>query len=439
VVLTVLLLLVVVPSADAVSRLQLFSVPSGADVMVNGVGVGTTPINLTEPAGIYDLVFTLEGYDPYATSVRLELDETRSIEAPLRIADGNGTLRVETTPVGAAAYLDGQLLGRTPYASGQTAAGFHELVLELDGYERHAERLKVIGGQLTRVQVTLDRTPTTGSIAVYSNPGGAEVLIDGQVVGSTPYEGRGYGPGTHPVVVRHAGYRDYRVEAKVEANRRTEISATLETAPADGVLSLTSIPEGARVYLDGSYRGTAPLRVAASPGVHSVRAEADGYMAQALEVELRSGVETPLSVVLPPMATTSATPAPTTTTSAGAIRIASSPEGAAITVDGEAVGVAPRTVRGLAPGAHRLSLSAAGYQVYEETVEVRSGETVLVNATLIRVKRTNATTANPSPTRTAPVYALLTPAGFGIAGIAVAIGHRRRVWRGSRTDIELAR
>lgn len=397
-----LLLVAAVPAADGASRPLISSVPPGAEVSVNGNVAGTTPIELPRPPGTYAVVFRLDGYDPYETTVLLASDESRMIEALLRVAPGEGTLRVESIPDGAEVSLDGAVIGRTPYASGRVDAGTHDLALVLEGYDRYAEQVTVLDGRLTRVEVTLTRTPTTGSLAVISSPPGASVRVDGVDRGETPYEGRGFAPGTHLVELRKEGYQNYRVQAILGANQRTEVAAILEPLPPPGRLAVTSNPPGAEVYLDGNLRGLSPVVIEVDQGVHEVRVTSDGYQAESVLAEVVAGNETPLQLTLLP--STGATAS--TLSASGAVRVVSEPQGAAITVDGVQRGIAPRTVRELSPGGHRFVLSHPGYVSLEETVFLQAGETVFVNRTLVRLP---PTPSNRTPMTTTPAESPLEP------------------------------
>lgn len=419
-----LLLVAGAPAVDGMSRLLLGSVPSGAEATVDGVPAGVTPLDLARPPGAYALVFTMDGYEPYTTTVVLAGDESRSVEARLSVTPGTGTLRVSSAPEGASVYLDGLLLGRTPYASGRVDAGTHALELQLDGFDPYAEEIAILNGRLTRIDVTLIRTPTSGTLAVLSSPSGAEVRIDRVFQGQTPYEGRGFVPGTHLVELRLDGYRAYQVQAMVEANRRTEVSTTLEPAPPRGRLVLSSSPSGARVLLDGAERGVTPLVLEADPGLHELRVEADGYAAETVSAEVRAGTETPLELTLLPVPTASVAATSTSAGATGAIRVASEPVGALLSIDGAQHGVSPRTIRDLVPGPHRLALTAVGYATLEETVEVRAGETVFVNRTLVRLPRTTSNTTTSTTTRAAGTLPVV-PGAVALGIVAVLAGRSR--------------
>jgi len=407
----ILLLVTAVPAVDGASRLFVSLGPPGAEVSVNGSVAGTTPVDLPRPPGTYAVALSLDGYEPYGTTVALDPEENRSVEVLLQASPGAGTLRVTSVPDGAEVSLDGTVLGRTPYTSGRVDAGVHDLALQREGYERYTERITVLAGRLTRVDAVLVRTPTTGILSVLSSPAGASVRIDGVDRGETPYEGRGFTPGTHLVELRREGYWDYRVQAIVAANQRTEVFTALEPLPSPGRLIITSDPSGARVLLDGTIQALTPATLEAPPGIHEVRVEADGYREETVRAQVVSGNETPIHVTLLP-----ATPTPGSSLSpAGAVRIVSAPPGAAIIVDGEQRGVAPRTVRDLATGEHQLVLTLPGYAPGRETIFVQAGETLFVNRTLVPL--TPTTSNRTTTTTTTPA----TPLSFVIVPVSLVL------------------
>jgi serine/threonine-protein kinase len=78
----------------------------------------------------------------------------------------------------------------------------------------------------------------------------------------------------------------------------------------------------------------------------------------------------------PPLSLPESSPPPTAGAareSTGIIRVVTQPPGAAITIDGEARGVSPVRVEGLALGQHSVSASLAGHSVVRQSVELTQG------------------------------------------------------------------
>jgi hypothetical protein len=65
-----------------------------------------------------------------------------------------------------------------------------------------------------------------------------------------------------------------------------------------GLLSVTTQPQHAKVYLDEVYFGLSPLRSAVEPGVHSVVVKLQGYKAATEKVSVRKGETTDLELNL---------------------------------------------------------------------------------------------------------------------------------------------
>jgi hypothetical protein len=67
---------------------------------------------------------------------------------------------------------------------------------------------------------------------------------------------------------------------------------------ANGVLSIQTNPQRAKVYLDGVYFGLTPLRSEIEPGIHDVVVKLQGYKTAAEKVSVRKGNNTELELNL---------------------------------------------------------------------------------------------------------------------------------------------
>jgi PEGA domain len=129
---------------------------------------------------------------------------------------------------------------------------------------------------------------------------------------------------------------------------------------APGSLSVSSSVDGASVYLDGELLGEAPLtREGISAGRHRVRVESSGHEPFETNVRVRGGeiakVEANLSRLAP------------------SLRVESDVPGATVFLDRNFVGTTPVDVKGVSPGEHQLTVSADGYDMYAETLNLESG------------------------------------------------------------------
>jgi hypothetical protein len=151
-------------------------------------------------------------------------------------------------------------------------------------------------------------------------------------------------------------------------------------APSEvGSLTVTSIPGGAKVFLDGELRGETPLGLTDLPaGGHQLVVTKDGYAdyveAVAVTKEMKKIVAAALKAL------------------SGSLRVFSKPLGASILVDGEKRGVTPKEgllIAGLSVGEHQLRFTRDGCEAYGTSVQVEANVVKEVRASLVVVDLPN--------------------------------------------------
>jgi hypothetical protein len=128
--------------------------------------------------------------------------------------------------------------------------------------------------------------PSTGTLAINTNPPGAQVVVDGEPRGATPVN-LTLKSGAHAVELRGAG--DPRTLSLTVAPGAV-VSQYIELAnpgPLLGQLQVRTEPAGASVTVDGVLRGTSPVTIAGlSAGEHAVvLGNAAGSTKQTVRVE----------------------------------------------------------------------------------------------------------------------------------------------------------
>ena len=257
------------------------------------------------------------------------------------------------------------------YVLGATKAGYRAL-------EATVEVSAESGQTLTQTMRLLPGllTVDSGSVA------GAEVAIDGARVGTTPLKALEADAGVHEVTVRAAGYEEFRAKVAIEGRgveqRLTAAFVPLPTPkplpalppppPPPAVLVLRSEPEGARVSVDGTDRGEAPVDLRLEPGKpHVVRLAKAGHDDAEVRLELRSGQKREETVRLKPQL--------------GEVRFAARPPDAELLVDGESLGRAEQVLQLLAVP-HAIEIRREGYATMRQSVTPRPGFPQSVNVAL---------------------------------------------------------
>ena len=173
----------------------------------------------------------------------------------------------------------------------------------------------------------------TGRLTVNSNPGRADVAIDGVRRGVTPLTLRDLPFGSHTVRVTRGGYAPETRRVTVAAGRPAE-SITLDLEP---------IAPPPRPSTPGARSGAAAAASAAPRTPAPERGSASGL---------------------------------------GALYIVSRPMGARVTVDGRFVGATPLLLTDVSSGSHTIELQADGHKPWQTTVQVKVGERTRVAGSL---------------------------------------------------------
>ena len=209
-------------------------------------------------------------------------------------------------------------------------------------------------------------TPAEATLAIDSDPRGADVYLDGRFQGTTPLRATSQ-PGRRTVRIELDGYRTFETTLRLSPGESRRVSADLERVPTTGTLRFESNPDGADVFVDGRFEGTTPIGAREfQSGTYQVTFERSGYTSERRNVTVRRGESQTVSVRLSPLL--------------GALRVNANVGGAQVFLDGRAVGQIRSgsgvlEVESLEPGEYQLTLVAPGYETVVVGVSVRAGET----------------------------------------------------------------
>ncbi len=184
----------------------------------------------------------------------------------------------------------------------RVAAGRHRVAITAPHFVAREEEIDVAGG--STVVLSEGLTPEGAYMAVESNVDGAEVLIDGRPVATTPTTSPIPVPeGTHHVIVRRAGYTTYETDVNsVGAGARVRAQlAWADPMPRDSAarLIVQSSEPNPVTYL-GDRRIASDGTDLVPPGRHTLRVEHRDFLTESRDVDLAPGRETTVSVFLQP-------------------------------------------------------------------------------------------------------------------------------------------
>jgi len=328
-----------------------------------------------------------------------------------------GAIYAQSSPAGAAIYMNGNFYGYSPLTIPGLGPGTYAMKATLSGYTPDNTLVNVYAGQTAAYYPNLQQSPQphqTGWVYVTSTPTHASVYADGGYYGTTPLTVNLY-PGTHQIVVRYTGYNDYSTNLWVTAGQAQNLQATMTTA-TQGTVVISSIP-GATVFIDSNAAGTigssgSLTLTGVNMGNHLFKLTAPGYNDWMNTVYIQANTVNTISATLTPSGVS-----PTPVQSSGSLAISSSPSNAQAYVDNLYRGTTPLTVTDLAAGDHLVRVSEEGYVDYTTTTTVTAGQVSPLALTLA---------AAPTPTPTpAPAPGPVLVIG-ALAAMAMIGGYLRR-------------
>ncbi len=218
--------------------------------------------------------------------------QVQTVTVATEVKPTTGGISLKITPDSASVLLDGK-----PAGSGATVSlkeippGDHVVSVAAPGFVTHEEKVTVEAGDRVRLQINLDAEhvnvptppsqnnqvhtgntpppqnvqapPTVKAVAQFtSSPSGADVFVDGRLVGKTPVSWDGGSPGNrYGVEYRLAGYDSAKFNASLpDSGGNTPFDRNLsEKAQGTGKVNINvSGNQWGDIYIDGNKVGTTP-------------------------------------------------------------------------------------------------------------------------------------------------------------------------------------
>jgi len=252
--------------------LEITSEPSGAKVEIGGAQVGTTPYrNDRMKSGVYLVSVLLDLYHPVQNqTVLIEDGKKTTISYPL--SPNFGSLEITSDPSGAKVEIGGESVGITPYRNDWMKSGEYLVSVSLDLYDSVKNQMVLVEDEKKTLR-SYPLSPNFGTVSVESDPVGAGIFINDAEQGKTPGLFKLL-PGQYELSLKIDGYHPKTF--KLAIARGKPILITKEQGRLIrmvGSLSIFADPpeQGAKVFLDGREKGTAPLTLTDIPvGSHEI-------------------------------------------------------------------------------------------------------------------------------------------------------------------------
>ena len=212
-------------AATGAGQLQVKTEPAGAQVSVDGVPRGTSPLTIGDLTPGEHTVALSNGVGTVKQSVTILADATASLMVPLGGPEGapvSGWIAVQA-PVEVEVYENGKLIGTSQSDRLMMAAGRHEIEIKNEplGF-RVARTIQIPAGKVAPVKIDFPN----GTIAINAIPW-AEVWIDGEKAGETPIGNLPIAIGPHEITFRHPEFGEQRHAVTVTLTSPARLSVDM--------------------------------------------------------------------------------------------------------------------------------------------------------------------------------------------------------------------
>lgn len=174
------------------------------------------------------------------------IDPIRNFISPIRVG-GTGTLIVSSDFTRTQVYLDGKVIGQTPFTGENINAGRHRLKVQAaenaNNYFKEAEiDIDVNAGNATIAKVNVAPDSSMFSYSVISSmnrqsgdsllivkalPSDVKVRVDGTIVGNAPFVSDTLSSGSHQVMLEKEGYKPVLIDITISADKQVTVETQM--------------------------------------------------------------------------------------------------------------------------------------------------------------------------------------------------------------------
>ncbi len=258
--------------------------------------------------------------------------------------------------------------------------GDYRITAVAPGYHPFTGTLAV--GEADNQVHAFELTRLPGRVTFETDPPGATVHVGDRTLGTTPTKAVPIPAGPLAVTFTRDRYQPLEVRAEVEGMERAQtIGGTLAPNWAD--VTVTSVPEGAEIFVDDAPTGqTTPAVVEVLAGEREIRLKAPGHKSHRQRILVAAEEVRELPTV-------------TLTRADSLLTVRSSPPGAGIILDGKFQGETPLELAVRSGVAYRLQAFRSGYAPAERTVELAPGAEEALSLVLEQLTGTVVVRAEP--------------------------------------------
>jgi len=214
----------------ASGTIDVMSEPSGAEVTVNGIVKGVTPIKVEGvPKGRATVKFHLDGFEDEVRELAINAGDQQTL--PVVLKGLPGTLHLISVPEGARFYVNDEARGKGPLAITGLKPGDYAVRAELEGYGTLSKTVTLGSGMSAREEFRLSNV--MGRLEIRTCPSDVQIFLDGRPLGVTRskdpdaefsdiFAVENLMEGEHTLVLKKEGYSDLTRHPKIQSEKTSK-------------------------------------------------------------------------------------------------------------------------------------------------------------------------------------------------------------------------
>ena len=315
-------------------------------------------------SGSYELTLLNNGYHASVTQLLVSAEQSQTHPFVMRKLPGIISIASDITD-GARVQIDGVDIGLTPLNGVLVESGDHQMTISKERYLDYRETISVEGRSVVqRYQASLE--PAWATVSLSTVPAGADVLVDGEIFGTTPVNAEIL-QGRRDLTLKLSGHKAWQDDFDVIAGQDFTIPP-VQLEPADGLVFIRSNPSAASLTIGGDFKGLTPLEVALAPGQnHELTFFKNGYHSKKTTIRTQPNQERELNLELDPVL--------------ASVSVIAEPVDAELYVNGEFRGLANQSIE-LMAASQQIEIRKAGYVPYTAEFTSRPGLDQIIRVTL---------------------------------------------------------
>lgn len=338
-----------------------FYIPAGARRMTFKCS-GYKPIEIMDvpafqPGGVYRITITAESKGTYVTNAMVKSNYLK-VKLPEGTRFSIGPTREYE--------LSSEILSSGDFSM-RLDFGEYYYRAENGLYETAEGTLTVDDNSEVR---TIDMTPAYSYLDIRTEPAGASVFVDGELVGTSPVSiPDKLRRGTVSVTAQKEMYYPEEISYSVPGDTKRH-TVTVTLSPQFGTVVCRCDDPEAELWIDNQKVGTGTWTgQLSSRSSHYLEARKKGHLSRSVNFDVVEGGTVTQTI---------GSPEPLY----GSIEVLSEPSGAVVKVDGKQVGTTPFILNEVLIEDHRIEVSKDGYEPYNATFTLAHNQHLPLNYTL---------------------------------------------------------